>query len=116
LRFSFLPRSRSLFPQVRTSGKPGEHKGISFLVIPRTKGVSTKAMKMQSAGSGTTIFEMDDVHVPVENLVGKEGEGFKYIVSAAAAKRKDRKLTQVGRADVQLQVRLHCRSAATSAC
>ncbi|PWN97420.1 acyl-CoA dehydrogenase NM domain-like protein [Tilletiopsis washingtonensis] len=64
---------------VRTSGKPGEHKGISFLVIPRTKGVSTKAMKMQSAGSGTTIFEMDDVHVPVENLVGKEGEGFKYI-------------------------------------
>lgn len=68
-------------PQVRTSGKPGDHSGISFLVIPRSEGVSTKPMKMQSSGSGTTLFEMDEVRVPVENLVGKEGEGFKYIVS-----------------------------------
>lgn len=30
--------------------------------------------------SGTTYLTFEDVLVPVENLVGKEGEGFKYIM------------------------------------
>lgn len=30
--------------------------------------------------SGTTYITMEDVKVPVENLIGKEGEGFKYIM------------------------------------
>lgn len=39
-------------------------------------------MKMQGAhASGTTWVEFDEVKVPVENLVGKEGEGFRYVVS-----------------------------------
>ncbi|CEH12087.1 acyl-dehydrogenase [Ceraceosorus bombacis] len=65
---------------VRTSGKPGDQKGISFLVIPRSEGVRTTKMKMQSAGSGTTFVEFDEVKVPAENLIGKEGEAFKYIM------------------------------------
>lgn len=30
--------------------------------------------------SGTTFIVFEDVKVPVENLIGKEGEGFKYIM------------------------------------
>lgn len=64
---------------VRTSGKPGEAKGLSFLLIPRSEGVTTKKMKIIGAhASGTTLVEFDDVKVPVENLIGKEGEGLKY--------------------------------------
>ncbi|PWN46579.1 acyl-CoA dehydrogenase NM domain-like protein, partial [Violaceomyces palustris] len=65
---------------VRTSGKPGDQKGISLLVIPRTEGVTTKQMKMMGSGaSGTTLVEFDDAKVPVENLIGVEGEALKYI-------------------------------------
>ncbi|PWN87329.1 acyl-CoA dehydrogenase NM domain-like protein [Acaromyces ingoldii] len=66
---------------VRTSGKPGDHSGITFLVIPRSEGLETRKMKMMGGGaSGTTYVTFEDVKVPVENVVGKEGEGFKYIM------------------------------------
>lgn len=46
-----------------------DHKGISFLVVPRSEGLSTKQMKMQGGkGSGTTLLEMDEVKVPGETL------------------------------------------------
>ncbi|GAC74186.1 very-long-chain acyl-CoA dehydrogenase [Moesziomyces antarcticus T-34] len=65
---------------VRTSGKAGESGGISLLMIPRGPGVTTKQMKMLPGGaSGTTIVEFDDVKVPIENLIGKEGEGLKLV-------------------------------------
>lgn len=64
---------------VRTSGEPGDPRGLSFLIIPRTEGVVTKQMSMIGAhASGTTLVEFDEVKVPVENLVGEEGEGLKY--------------------------------------
>lgn len=63
----------------RTSGKAGDPTGLSFLVVPRTEGVSTKQMAMVGAhATGTTLVEMDEVKVPVENLIGKEGDGLKY--------------------------------------
>lgn len=40
---------------------------------------------MENSGvnaSGSTYIEFDDVQVPVENLVGTENEGFKYIMSS----------------------------------
>lgn len=30
--------------------------------------------------SGTTYITMEDVRVPVENLIGAENQGFKYIM------------------------------------
>ncbi|MCO5586887.1 hypothetical protein L7F22_040832 [Adiantum nelumboides] len=66
---------------VRTSGKPGDFKGITFLVIPKGKGVETRKMEIMGGGaSGTTFVTYDDVKVPVENIIGKEGEAFKYIM------------------------------------
>lgn len=45
---------------VRTSGKAGDSHGISFLMIERGPGVTTKQMKMMGGGAaGTTLVEFD---------------------------------------------------------
>lgn len=57
---------------VRTGG-PGA-KGLSLLVVPLLDhpGVSMRRMKTSgSFASGTTFIELDDVKVPVENLIGQ---------------------------------------------
>jgi len=66
---------------VRTGG-PGMG-GISLLLVERTMpGVTTRQMKCTGVWpSGTTYIAFEDVKVPVENLIGKENEGFKYIMS-----------------------------------
>lgn len=66
---------------VRTGG-PGP-AGLSMLVVPllHTKGVNMRRIKVQGQTSaGTTFIELDDVKVPVENLIGKEGMGMKYVM------------------------------------
>lgn len=65
---------------VRTGG-PGMD-GLSLLLIEKTfPGVSTRKMKCQGMwASGTTFIVFEDVKVPVENLIGKEGKGFNYIM------------------------------------
>lgn len=65
---------------VRTGG-PGMG-GISLLVVERTMpGVECRRMDCMGVwASGTTFITFEDVKVPVENLIGKENEGFKYIM------------------------------------
>ncbi|KAJ9627993.1 hypothetical protein H2203_003212 [Taxawa tesnikishii (nom. ined.)] len=67
---------------VRTGG-PGPG-GLSMLVVPLKgyKGVSMRRLKVQGQiSAGTTFIELDDVEVPVENLIGEEGQGMKYIMT-----------------------------------
>jgi len=67
---------------VRTGG-PGPG-GISLVVVPLNNQPGVKRRRLQVMGQqtgGTTYIELDDVQVPVENLVGKEGEGMKYIMT-----------------------------------
>ena len=62
---------------VRTGG-PGPH-GISILVVDTdTPGfsVSKKIKKMGWWASDTAELSLEDVRVPVENLIGQEGQGF----------------------------------------
>ena len=57
---------------VRTGG-PGA-AGLSLLVVPLLDhpGVSMRRMKtMGGTASGTTFIDLEDVKVPVENLIGK---------------------------------------------
>jgi alkylation response protein AidB-like acyl-CoA dehydrogenase len=62
---------------VRTGGEGAG--GISLLVVERGPGVITKQMDCMGVwSSGTTYITFEDVKVPVENLIGEEGEGFKY--------------------------------------
>ncbi|RSM06672.1 Acyl-CoA dehydrogenase apdG [Fusarium oligoseptatum] len=65
---------------VRTGG-PGA-RGLSLLVVPllEQQGVTMRRMKTTGGtASGTTFIDLEDVKVPVENLIGKEGEGMKMI-------------------------------------
>jgi acyl-CoA dehydrogenase len=68
---------------VRTGPDGSGAKGISLLVIPfkGNPGVTTRRIKVGGQiSAGTTFIEFDEVKVPVENLVGKEGEGMKLIM------------------------------------
>jgi alkylation response protein AidB-like acyl-CoA dehydrogenase len=64
---------------VRTGSKESGMNGVSVLLIERSfGGVSTRKMDCQGVwSSGTTYITFEDVKVPVENLIGKENQGFK---------------------------------------
>ncbi|KAI9843968.1 MAG: hypothetical protein M1837_006009 [Sclerophora amabilis] len=66
---------------VRTGGEG--MGGISVLLIERSMGgVSTRKMDCQGVwSSGTTYITFEDVKVPVENLLGKENQGFKVVMT-----------------------------------
>lgn len=64
---------------VRTGG-PGM-EGVSMLLIERGPGLRTKPIKTSySSAAGTAYIIMEDVKVPVENLLGKLNQGFKVIM------------------------------------
>jgi len=66
---------------VRTGGEGAG--GLSMLVVPLldTPGVSMRRIKVGGqTTAGTTFIELDDVKVPVENLIGTEGQGMKYVM------------------------------------
>ncbi len=57
-----------------------KHRGISCFAVPATlPGITRHHMgeKMGHRASDTAEIVFEDVHVPAENLVGKEGDGFK---------------------------------------
>ncbi|KAK4704050.1 hypothetical protein P7C70_g2172, partial [Phenoliferia sp. Uapishka_3] len=57
-------------------------KGLSMLLIERSEGVETKLIKSSySSAAGTAYITFDNVKVPVENLLGKEGQGLKIVLS-----------------------------------
>lgn len=66
---------------VRTGGEGP--KGPSVLLVPlkNQEGVSMRKIPVSGGrASGTTYIELDDVKVPVENLLGEEGQGMRYIM------------------------------------
>jgi acyl-CoA dehydrogenase len=67
---------------VRT-GEPG-HRGISLLVVETDSPGFTVSQKLRKMGwwaSDTAELSLDEVRVPVENLLGEEGAGFYGIMS-----------------------------------
>jgi butyryl-CoA dehydrogenase len=63
-----------------THDKSLKHKGIStFIIDLESPGVAVlkNEDKLGIRGSYTTAFALDDVRVPVANLLGEEGKGFK---------------------------------------
>lgn len=69
---------------VRTGGEGSGARGISMLVVPLKNhpGVSTRRLKVAGQiSAGTSFIELDDVKVPKENLIGKEGQGMSYIMN-----------------------------------
>lgn len=73
----------NLYLVFATTDKDQGHKGICCFAVPRDlPGVSVgkKEEKMGQRASNTTEVVFDDVPVPKENLVGREGEGFKIVM------------------------------------
>ena len=58
-------------------------KGISAFIFPKeTKGftLGSKDEKLGMRGSDWGTLQFDNAEIPAENLLGKEGEGFKYFM------------------------------------
>ncbi|KAK3624763.1 hypothetical protein LTR56_020816 [Elasticomyces elasticus] len=74
------PWATHMTTAVRTGG-PG-FAGISVLVIPMdSPGLSWRRIPNSGQNSGgASLVELDDVKVPVENLLGAEGQGFRTIM------------------------------------
>jgi glutaryl-CoA dehydrogenase (non-decarboxylating) len=65
--------------------KQKDPSGISAFIVERAfKGFSSGTLKEKWGilAGNTGYFKMDDVEVPADNLVGKEGEGFKIAMFA----------------------------------
>ncbi|KAH8765351.1 acyl-CoA dehydrogenase domain-containing protein [Diaporthe sp. PMI_573] len=59
------------------------YKGITAFIVEREmKGfsIAKKEKKLGIKASSTCVVNFDDVEVPKENLLGKEGEGYKYAI------------------------------------
>jgi len=69
----------SLFTVFASTQPELKHKGLSVFMVPKTKGVKIGFIEnkvgQKNSVQSEVIFE--DVRVPKECLVGKEGEGFK---------------------------------------
>lgn len=67
---------------VRT-GKEKGAAGLSLLIVPlKVEGVDMRRLSVTgSKTGGTTFIELDNVKVPVENLIGEEGKGMFYVMT-----------------------------------
>jgi alkylation response protein AidB-like acyl-CoA dehydrogenase len=60
------------------------HRGISLIVVERGMEGFERGRNLEKLGQhaqDTAELSFSDVRVPVENLLGEEGEGFRYLVS-----------------------------------
>lgn len=58
------------------------YKGISCFLAEKDHGVivAKKEQKLGIRASSTAIINFDEMKIPLENLIGKEGEGYKYAI------------------------------------
>ncbi|MCB9082519.1 MAG: acyl-CoA dehydrogenase family protein [Lewinellaceae bacterium] len=77
-----------LITVVKTDPEAGVN-GVSLLVIDRqAPGVSARKLKKLGwHASDTAELSFDDVRVPVENLIGEEGQGFFYLMGGLQLER-----------------------------
>ncbi|KAF7587676.1 hypothetical protein BBP40_006861 [Aspergillus hancockii] len=69
---------------VRTGPPDSGAKGLSVLLVPlkNQEGVSMRRLPVSGQRSGgTTYITLDDVRVPVTNLIGPEGSGMRIIMT-----------------------------------
>ena len=81
---SFAHYANRIFCLVRTNAEGKPQQGISFLLIDMdTPGVRVRPIKTLDQGADVNEVFLDDVAVPVENLVGEEHRGWtiaKYLL------------------------------------
>lgn len=76
------PNAQGLIISARTSGKPGDHSGISlFEIDPAAPGVSLVRYPLMGGGSAANVI-MDGASVSADALLGSIGEGFELLDDA----------------------------------
>lgn len=82
------------------------HRGISLLVVERGMGGFERGRNLQKVGmhaQDTAELFFADVHVPVANRLGEEGEGFRYLVANLAQERLSIAIAGVAAAQAALE-------------
>ena len=85
------------------------HRGISLVVLERgmegfERGRNLDKLGMHAQDTAELFF--NDVHVPVENLLGEEGKGFLYLVSNLAQERMSIAIAGVSAAQAAFDITL----------
>lgn len=66
------------------TGKPEDrHRGVSLFIVDRSDCIEISKLDMMGyRGSGTSEILFNECRVPKENMIGREGEGFKIAMMA----------------------------------
>lgn len=73
---------------VRTDSSGPKQTGITFLLMDmRSKGVEARPIRQITGDEEFAELFLDDVHIPAENLVGKENEGWRVAQTTLSSER-----------------------------
>jgi alkylation response protein AidB-like acyl-CoA dehydrogenase len=77
-----------MFTIVRTDPATSNHRGLTFLVVPmNAPGLTRRPIREIDGRAGFAEVFMDGVRVPVENVVGAEGEGWRVAMATLGFER-----------------------------
>ena len=81
-------QANMMFALVRTESSAKRQQGISFLLIPMdAPGLEVRPLRAIDGNHRFNEVFFDAVRVPVENLVGEEGEGWRYSTALLQSER-----------------------------
>jgi alkylation response protein AidB-like acyl-CoA dehydrogenase len=77
-----------LFGLFRTDPESERHRGLSFVLVPLdAEGVTVRPIPQLDGEAGFAEVFLDDVRVPVENLLGEENKGWSVAMATAGFER-----------------------------